>query len=503
MVRGVVTLVLPGTGFFIESTTPDGDPATSEALLVLNPDAKKIASIGDRLVAAGVVDEIGEGRDTQTALRDTSVVERCGPSELPLTELTLPATRDRRESLENMRVAVNQPMTVTDAYGAGRGYYTLASGGILHTPTEVVDPGSTAAERRAENDDRSVPARWAKAPGLLPSGSELVDIEAILAHDDRGKRMTITAAVARPIRAPDLKPRVAGAIRVAVVNLHNYFNGDGRGANFNPRRGSGDQEEFLRQKSRITAAMAQLDADLLAVSELENDGFGPLSAAASLLGALNQQADTWSIVDPGTERIGNDEITVGLLYRRDRLQPEGPATMLSVPPFFGSKRQPMAQSFRSLDGSGRFAAVAVHLKSKGGCPEGGANSDSDDGQKCWNGARVESARAIADWAKSSGLSDVLILGDMNAYRREDPIRAMTAAGFADLVAEDGQTPSHTFSYFGRLGTLDYAFASRAMAGRIDQIQVWHVNAGWPPGVDLPEPWLRYSDHDPVVVDFSF
>ena len=53
---------------------------------------------------------------------------------------------------------------------------------------------------------------------------------------------------------------------------------------------------------------------------------------------------------------------------------------------------------------------------------------------------------------------------------------------------------------GQLGTLDYAFASPGMSALIEQVQVWHVNAAWPPDTDLSEPWLRFSDHDPVVVD---
>jgi len=33
-----------------------------------------------------------------------------------------------------------------------------------------------------------------------------------------------------------------------------------------------------------------------------------------------------------------------------------------------------------------------------------------------------------------------------------------------------------------------------------QAYIWHVNAAFPAKMELPQPWLRFSDHDPVVVE---
>ena len=68
---------------------------------------------------------------------------------------------------------------------------------------------------------------------------------------------------------------------------------------------------------------------MLAVQELENDGFGPDSAAASLLELLQATGlGNWQVVTPPGGRIGNDVITVGLFYRSDRLQASGPPRLL-------------------------------------------------------------------------------------------------------------------------------------------------------------------------------
>jgi predicted extracellular nuclease len=84
---------------------------------------------------------------------------------------------------------------------------------------------------------------------------------------------------------------------------------------------------------------------------------------------------------------------------------------------------------------------------------------------------------------------------------EDPIVAIRNAGFTELMdAEAGD--AYSFVFFGQRGTLDYAFASQDLLGQVQRAFIWNVNAAFPAGVDLPQPWLRFSDHDPVVVDLK-
>jgi predicted extracellular nuclease len=100
---------------------------------------------------------------------------------------------------------------------------------------------------------------------------------------------------------------------------------------------------------------------------------------------------------------------------------------------------------------------------------------------------------------------------MNAYRNEDPIEAIRDAGFTELVEEKPgkQKPGnkkkdhhHSYVYYGQHGTLDYAFSSTALLGKVQQAFIWNVNSNLPANMELPQPWLRFSDHDPVVVDLS-
>jgi predicted extracellular nuclease len=99
--------------------------------------------------------------------------------------------------------------------------------------------------------------------------------------------------------------------------------------------------------------------------------------------------------------------------------------------------------------------------------------------------------------------NILVLGDMNAWRKEDPVRQFTDSGFIDLVEQLSGLPQHSFLFWGQAGTLDYAFASPPLAKSAQSALIWHINANWPAGMDQPRPWLRASDHDPVIVDLDF
>ena len=180
--------------------------------------------------------------------------------------------------------------------------------------------------------------------------------------------------------------------------------------------------------------------------------------------------------------------------------------LLQGPAFDGLSRVPVAQLFRERSTGDSFLVAVNHLKSKGRCPDVGPDTDQGDGQGCWNRARLDAVNALLPWlnalAEKSTNRQVLILGDMNAWRLEDPIRAFRAGGYIELVEELSGLPQYSFVYFGQRGTLDYALASPSLRARTRQATIWHSNADWPRKMSLPQPWLRMSDHDPVVIDLE-
>jgi len=510
-VRGVVTHVAEGDGFYIEGPGEYQPSSSSKAMFVADEALSQAVRKGQQLALRGRVSELGAAKDKLTSLVDLTGHEICaGDQELPLTRARLPLNAARREALEGMRVVLEQQLKLTDVYNLFRGELTLSSNEVLRVPTEIRPPGSAAEKAASENRAHSIAAVLPPSQfQTLPVGTVVTGIRGVMGHDGKQQQLLLDSPLVgeRP-PADTLGPPAGGAVRIVSFNLLNFFNGDGKGSGFPTERGAATLEEFHSQRERTKAAITKMQPDLLAVQELENDGFGAHGAARALLDLLNETGHgDWAVVDPGIGKIGGDVITVGLFYRQDVLERTGSAHVLDGPEFKRLSRRPLAQMFRHLS-SGKLVLVAVnHLKSKGRCPEEGENADQNDGQGCWNAARLAAVKAQLPWleklAEEKGTEHIIILGDMNAWRNEDPIRGFTRAGYLDLVEQTSGLPQHSFLYWGQTGTLDYAFVSVALGEYTRRAEIWNVNARWPRNMEPPQPWLRASDHDPVIVDFDF
>jgi predicted extracellular nuclease len=273
-------------------------------------------------------------------------------------------------------------------------------------------------------------------------------------------------------------------------------------------RGAANAAELTEQQAKILTAITALDADVLTLHEIENSAVltpdTPYRAVETLLAAI-EAADghDWAYV-PAHE--DTDVITNAIVYRSDRVTPVGdPAVPVDLTAF-GNARSPIAQTF---DADGEvFTIMANHLKSKGSsCGAAGDDASVGGGGNC-NGDRVAQAHALvafaADLVTRSGDDDVLLTGDFNAYRYEDPIDVVTGAGYTDMAPAlaPGQ---YSYVFDGGSGSLDHVFASPSMAARLTGLGLWDVNAvesfgyeydGYEP---LYAPYAyRASDHNPTV-----
>jgi len=507
-VKGIVTLVQNGQGLYMEEPDSDADERTSNAIFVELDDLATGIEKGSLISARGEVSEIGSGRYSMTAITGVDELVNClSRQALPLTDVSLPLNGPGREALEGMRITITDVLTVTDVYRLSRGNLTLSGSGLQFAPTEVVAPGKEAAELLARNRAFSLPVLLMKETdqaGLLISGTIIENITGVLAHDDYDLRISLQSISTGPAISFTAPGRPAtDTLRVGGMNLHNYFNGDGKGQGFPTPRGAETVDEFIQQRGRIGAAIRVLNPHIIGVVELENDGFGPDSATQDFIQLANTETqNSWAVARPVDDNTGDDAITVGLFYRKDRLKAIGPAQTLTGPEF-NSSRQPLAQLFQSKLDGGTILIVINHLKSKGSCPDSGENADQKDGQGCWNPMRLASAKKMSAWATdlavSAGTVNILILGDMNAYRNEDPVDAIRQAGFIELMDKRQEQP-YSYAYYGQHGTLDYAFVSAGLLEQVQQAFIWNVNAVMPINMTLPQPWLGFSDHDPVVVD---
>jgi len=85
--------------------------------------------------------------------------------------------------------------------------------------------------------------------------------------------------------------------------------------------------------------MEHLGPHLVTVMELENDGFGPDSAAQDFIADLERASGVpWRAVTPADDKVGGDLITVGIFYREDRLAHSGGPSLLTGRDFDGGIR---------------------------------------------------------------------------------------------------------------------------------------------------------------------
>ncbi len=531
-VEGVVSHRFGGLGgMFIQSRagSEDGRETTpAGALIEFDMDGQRFQR-GQHLRLRGLWTPSEDGRH---GWRLTSVTQTasCGRDRAP-EPVRLDTAPADWAALEGVLVHIPGPLTVTGNDGLLRfGELIVSFDGRQYVPTQLAPPGDQAQALAADKARRQLVIddarnrQWPddlwqlpQAPGPQApwrAGTVLHDIEGVIEYRHGAWRLQPTREIGRAEQAPrpSAPSRDDARVRVASFNLQNFFNGDGEGGGFPTARGADSPQAMARQRDKLLAAMNALDADIIGLMELENDGQGERSAVAELARKLSRPGDPWQPVIADA-RIGRDAIAVGLVYRATRVRTLGRPRMLEGGPFGSHSRVPLAQTFQTFPESEPFTVVVNHFKSKGGCAEAtGANRDQEDGQACFNDTRLDSARRLQAWlqAGDGDAGQVLILGDLNAYAQEAPVRHLLEHGYTDLLGRK----DHAYVFRGQAGRLNHALASADMKHHVRAAGVWHINADELPGFaydgnarsgpDLyaADPW-RSSDHDPVWVDLAF
>lgn len=539
-IEAVVTADFGGTdgfgGFFVQQADPQrrNQPGVSEGLFVYAPKAR--AKAGDLVHVTGKVEE--KYGQTQLTLSGAIAVCANGQTVTPAT-LTLPVDSPNAfAAYEGMLVRLPQTLTVTDNYELGRYGSVLLSNGRLRTPTSVVPPSQAQSQIDANARNRLIlddgsnkqnpasvpyPVPQLSAANTLRTGYTVRDVQGVLEVRYGAWRVQPVPGAAAPTFDARANPRTNAPardphanLRVASFNVLNYFNGNGLGGGFDDpnNRGAKTYQEFQRQEAKIVSALKALDADVIGLMEIQNNGYGELSAVRQLAAKLG---GAWRVVDPGTSRLGGDAIAVAMIYDSRKVEPVGRAATLAID---DKNRQPLAQSFRRIGGKQALTTVVNHLKSKN-CPDA-TNDDLDqgDGQGCWNPTRTRAAAKLADWLAGTptGVAGqgVLLIGDFNSYTYEDPIRLLESRGYRNLVSRWIGANAYSYVYNGEAGYLDHALASLPLASHVKAVHEWHINADEPVALQYtlayksaeqqqtyyaPDAY-RSSDHDPVLIDIA-
>jgi predicted extracellular nuclease len=560
LVQAAVTAILPDLSGFVIQEEPadtDADPATSEGVFVAYSDIDfEVPAIGDVVLVSGSVSE----RFGRTQLNLLAAPKACGINTITATPFTLPVNSlDDLEALEGMLISSAAPLTVTDNSNIGRfGRVTLSNGRIF-TPNNIELPGS--AENQAliaanelnrvvldDASDFSNPAVIPFPTGNLSAGNTLRlgdTVSSLTGVVDFTRGEYMIYAVEEPVFAAT-NPRTAapelaqGNLTVASLNVLNYFTTiTAPGAVCGPSqlscRGAEDngvdlleRSEFERQKLKTVSAIVAMNADIVGLMEIENNGFGEGSAIADLVAAVNAELgeDTYQIVNPGGT-IGTDAITVAMIYKPSVVSLSGEVAILSSDnsivddngaPLFNDRRNrpSLIQKFALVENGEELVISVNHLKSKGSSC-GAGDDDTETGQGSCNLTRTRAAQALTAFLNDNfGDTPTLIIGDLNAYAKEDPIRAILSEGYTDLANLFGGSEAYSYTFGGETGYLDHALANASLLDKVIDTTEWHINSDEPAELDYnlnsqtPEQQLawyapdayRMSDHDPVLVSLQ-
>lgn len=609
-------------GFYLQDVQGDGDPQTSDGIFVYLND-KNFATKYPGIKPGALVCLEAKVKEyyNHTQLEPVSdgstprlqvVTQGTAPAAVPLRVLEGETLARALERHEGMRVRLDAGSELKISrnfsydYAARRNNLVLSHLAPLMKPTQLQVAGSDEAKALAEANasnrvflesdfkagDGKLPwlPAWEPEQGYLRIGDAPVNLEALVGYSYNEYRLIVpkeqSITVGDLLRTDEndrlpAPARTAGAdLRIGSFNVLNYFTShssvggalnvlckdqadadSAKGCN----RGAKNLEDFQQQRTKIVNAITEMDADLLGLMEMENNGFDDHSAISDLVKSLNaQQKDArqhYAFISLPKALLnqdryfGGDAIMVAMLYRPAKLTPSGDASVILLPEQrytvggvskTAGQRDSLVQSFTVAGSKDPLTLVVNHLKSKGsGCYENGdGKTEPADLQGKCTEFRVSAAKVLGE-AVSKLPGQVMLVGDFNSYAKEDPIRVLTdyapasserkirsashtfigeqayeqigqeiakSYGLVDLNVKFNQAKAISYSYEAELGTLDYALANPALAKKVVAVADWHINAyesnlfeygrGFTGDMIKSDNPFSASDHDPIIVDLK-
>lgn len=500
-VKGVVSAITTGLtkGFYLQALEDDYNLNTSEGLFVFTDQSSSSLKPGDVVCVKGKVQEYYnltqlKVENNQWLKQGEQEAPQATAIEILPTDENFEHTLERYESML-VKTTPELDMRVTRTFGydyaSRRNNMVLAQGRINMQPNQLFAAGSEQAKQQSiENAQRRlfIESDAKAADGQIPyypefgrsdidqNGStedyiriddSIIGLEGVLSYGYNEYRLIVTNSLSQEnfvrndprSEKPDIDE---GDLRIATFNVLNYFNSPfGGDANqHGDNRGANNLAEFELQQAKIVNAIVRLDADIVGLMEIENNGFGAGSAIAQLVNQINSQISDkkkhyrFVAIDSNNDgvtdeldSIGTDVITTGVIYREKVVKLTEnrviPMPSQQAPEVLDDKgkviedgknyqRDTLAPTFKVKGGNEKITVAVNHLKSKGSAcwedaapvEQGGQGGKDLDFQGACEQFRVAAAVALGE-ALQKIKGHKVILGDMNSYGMEDPMLVLT------------------------------------------------------------------------------
>jgi len=549
-VEGVVTVLL-SDGFYMQSTFPDGDPATSEGLFVYTERVPRVR-VGDAVLVSGRVDEMtpggGYGNLSRTQIINPDIEILNSNNDLPEPRIIgeggcIPPTEiidDDTGGFISANSFFDPEQDGLDFYESFEGMLVQINDAVVVGPTnpfkEIVvlgDRGAFASVRSprggivVQEDDFN--------PERIILDDLLVDLPFVHVGDyaaapiigvmdyDYGNYKFL------PIKTPSFTPgglspssplaaAVNGQLRVASYNVENL-------SALQPQRMAILAEHIvnLMTSPDIVGLQEIMDND-------GNEGDAAISADQTYQGIIDQilvlGGPRYGYVDidpiPGSDGgipLGN--IRVGYLYRLDSglsmaqapygdaktpvqvIDASGTPTLSLNPgriepsdPAFYSSRKSLAVTFM-YQGAPLFM-INNHLVSKGEDRSlfGEFQPPILDSEI----QRIKQAQVVHDFVDQILEIDpdswVIVLGDFNDFHFSPPMAILKGEILINLIETLAIPERYTYIHDGNSQVLDHILVSHGLVDSVVTFDILHINAEFSNNT-------RFSDHEILVATFEF
>lgn len=274
----------------------------------------------------------------------------------------------------------------------------------------------------------------------------------------------------------------------------------------NSTMGPDNQAQHDKQRTKINKALTRINADAYGFVEIQQGSVASKEIADDLNNSIPGR--NYTFIQDNTA-VNGTYTKSAFVYDRNKLRPIGKVQQIDD----GVQNRKMMICMEEIATHEKFIFSVNHFKAKSGSGQGG-DANQNDGQGSFNATRCKEAAAVLDKYKGyrndiiDGTrhlteKDILIMGDLNAYGKEDPIMKFLDAGMIDLHRAFHADSSYSYQYSGLAGYLDHAICNATLYAQVTGVAGFHINSDelddytYDKSNDLS--MFRCSDHDPVLV----
>lgn len=379
---------------------------------------------------------------------------------------------------------IGKTLTFTNDFYYCDTYTNMIAPRRLRAPEEYGEEGTAAYDKaKAKNSNDSCHLNWPTISwSTYRLGTIIRGLQATVEAPNQLRATSYPTLINNefPTERPDLG---TATLVVCAANIENFFvDNVGSGSQY---LGAKSQEQLDVQKTKIASALSFIDADIYALAEVEQG----TNAVQTLVNLLNENAGatkyTYAISSSVSPYNGT---MVCYIYNKNKVEPYGDY-LRPYTNYAAMNWREAIQCFKEKATGEKFNLSMNHFFAKI------SKTDADrESNMTYLISKIPSAVAYDP--------DMLVMGDFNAYTKEEAVLKLIRQGYIDLLMNyDPEGYSHYFDSY--VGYLDHAYCNASMRSQVTNAVSLHLNADTPKSkygyASSNASMYRYSDHDPIIV----